>query len=450
MELKRSTLAAFAGPSLPLAAITLPFIVYLPPYYAGTLGLDLAAVGLIFFLVRVVDLPLDPVLGHLMDDTRSRWGRYRPWLVAGSLVMMLGAYLVYMAEPGIGPLRAFAQLMLLYVGLSLMLVAQVGWGAGLSADYHERSRVFGWWQAANILGMILVLMLPPIASRLHGDSTATAGIHAMGWFIIVTAPLAALAAAKLVPERPVNPARAEPSWAAFKTLARSPLVRRLLVIDALTGIAPGITGAMFIFYFEHRLGFTAAQASQLLLIYFAVGLIAAPFWIRLSVRLGKHRASLVAALVYAVTHGGLTLLPPSGLAIAAAGMAIAGIPYAAQLFLMRAMLADVADVDRLETGLDRNGLLQAILTTTSKISHALPVAVIYPLLALIGFDPKPGAANSPEAITQMTLIFVLTPVMLMLLAAWAVARWPHDERAHAVVQAALARRMQTSTDQAQA
>lgn len=441
MELKRTTLAAFAGPSLPLAGIALPFIVYLPPYYAGTLGLDLATVGLIFFLVRVVDLPLDPVLGHLMDSTRGRWGRYRPWLVAGSLIMMAGAYLVYMAEPGIGPVRAFAQLMLLYIGLSLMVVAQVGWGASLSSSYHERSRVFGWWQAANILGMILVLMLPPIVSRLREDSGAAVGIHAMGWFIIATAPVAALLAAKVVPERPLAGTRAEPTWADVKALARSPLIRRLLVVDALTGIAPGITGAMFIFYFEHRLGFTAAQASQLLLLYFITGLIAAPFWMRLAMRIGKHRASMVAAIAYVVTHGGLGLLPVGRPTDAVIGMAIAGIPYAAQLFLMRAMLADVADVDRLETGLDRNGLLQAVLTTTSKIAHAVPVAIIYPILAYIGFDPKPGAANSPEAILQMTLLFVLAPVTLMLLAAWIVARWPHDEKAHAAVQAALAARV---------
>jgi len=440
MQLKRSTLAAFAGPSLPLAAIALPFIVYLPPYYAGTLGLDLAAVGLIFFLVRVLDMPLDPLLGHLMDGTRGRWGRYRPWLVAGGLVMMGGAYLVYMAEPGIGMGQAFAQLLLLYLGLSLMLVAQVGWGASLSTDYHERSRVFGWWQAANIFGMILVLMLPPLAGALTGEDDAALGIHAMGWFVIVAAPVAALVAARFVPERPVAADRVEPSWADVKALARNPLIRRLLVVDALTGLAPGITGAMFIFYFEHRLGFSAAQASQLLLVYFLAGFAAAPLWMKLAIRIGKHRAGVVAALVYIVTHGGLPLLPTGDVASAVFGMALAGLPFAAQLFLLRAMLADVADVDRLETGLDRNGLLQAVLTTTSKIAHALPVALIYPFLDLVGFDPAPSAANTPEAIAHMTLLFVLAPVSLMAVAAWLVSRWPHDETAHARVQAALAER----------
>jgi Na+/melibiose symporter-like transporter len=114
--LKRRTLAAFSGPGLPIGAVGLPMIVYLPPYYAGALGLDLAAVGLVFFLVRAIDLPLDPLLGHLMDRTRSRFGRYRPWLLAGGLTLAAGAWLVFMAEPGLGAFAAFCFLMVLYLG----------------------------------------------------------------------------------------------------------------------------------------------------------------------------------------------------------------------------------------------------------------------------------------------------------------------------------------------
>src|SRR3954471_1026307 len=112
--LKRRILAAFAGPGLPIGAVGLPMIVYLPPYYAGTLGLDLAAVGLVFFLVRALDLPLDPLLGHWMDRTRSRFGRYRPWLVAGGITLALGVYMVFMAKPGLSAFTAFAYLMLIY------------------------------------------------------------------------------------------------------------------------------------------------------------------------------------------------------------------------------------------------------------------------------------------------------------------------------------------------
>jgi glycoside/pentoside/hexuronide:cation symporter, GPH family len=435
--IKRSTLFAFAAPSLPVGAIGLPLIVYLPPYYAGTLGMDLAIVGLIFFLVRALDLPLDPLLGHLMDGTKSRFGRYRPWLVSGGFVMAAGTWLTFMAAPGISAARAFAQLALLYFGFSLMVVALLGWGATLSDDYHQRSRVFGWFQATTILSMILILTVAPLAVRMSGGE-ASAGIHAMGWFIILLAPTTALYAAARLPERPRAAERQRARAKDFAVLARNPLVLRLLLLDVLASLAPGITGAMFIFYFEHRLGFPAGAASLLLLVYFVAGLAAAPLWISLARRVGKHKAMAAACLVYCVTHGALGLLPAAGFWIAMPAMVIAGLPYAAAPFLLRAMLADVADADRLETGLERNGLLQAVLTTTQKISYATPVVLLYPLLAVIGFDPRPGADNPFGAILGMSLLFVGPPVLLMGGAAWIVWRWRLGPAELAAVQAALA------------
>ncbi|MGA9581601.1 MAG: MFS transporter [Allosphingosinicella sp.] len=432
--LKRWTLAAFAGPGLPVGAVGLPMIVYLPPYYAGHLGLDLAAVGLVFFLVRAIDLPLDPLLGHWMDRTRSRFGRYRPWLLAGGATLAAGVWLVFMAEPGLSAFAAFTFLMLLYLGYSLTAVSQLGWGSTLSDDYHQRSRIFSWWMAAQVLGMILVLLLPPLVG-----GGAAGGIHAMGWFVIVTAPLAVILMAAAVPERERAGQRPHASWAEIRALARNPLLLRLVVLDVLTSMAPGITGAMFLFYFEHRLGFDAREASLLLLIYFVAGFAAAPLWIALARRIGKHKALASAALAYAAFQLGLSLLPPSvGMAGAIPAMAIVGLPYIAAPSLLRAMMNDAADVDRLETGLDRNALLQALLTSTQKISYATPVAIIYPILSLIGFNPKPGDPNSDGAILGMTLLFVAAPVALMCAAAWVASRWPLDRERHSQVQERLA------------
>jgi len=435
--LKRRILAAFAGPGLPIGAVGLPMIVYLPPYYAGTLGLDLAAVGLVFFLVRAIDLPLDPLLGHWMDRTRSRFGRYRPWLLAGGLTLAAGVWLVFMARPGLSAFAAFCFLMVLYLGYSLTAVSQLGWGSTLSDDYHDRSRIFSWWMASQVLGMILVLLLPPLV----GGGTPAGGIHAMGWFVIVTAPLTVLLMAAVVPERERAGERPHASWAEIKALTGNPLLLRLVLLDILTSVAPGITGAMFLFYFEHRLGFAAREASLLLLIYFVAGFAAAPLWIGLARRIGKHRALAAAAIAYAVFQLALSLLPRSlGMAGAIPAMAIVGLPYIAAPSLLRAMMNDAADVDRLETGLDRNALLQALLTSTQKISYAMPVAIIYPILGWIGFNPKPGTHNSEGAILGMTLLFVLAPVVLMCAAAWVASRWPLDRDRHAEVQSALAAR----------
>ena len=79
-----ATLLAYAFPSLPLAGLGLPLVVHLPTYYAREIGLPLAAVGSAFLMVRLIDVVFDPLIGWGMDRTRTRLGRFRPWLIAAT------------------------------------------------------------------------------------------------------------------------------------------------------------------------------------------------------------------------------------------------------------------------------------------------------------------------------------------------------------------------------
>lgn len=437
MRITHGTLAAYAAPCLPIAAVGLPVVVYLPPYYATTLGLDIAVVGFIFFIVRVVDVPLDPIIGHLLDRTRSRFGRFRPWLVGGALVMMCGILAVFMARPGIPPPLAFAGLLLMYVGYSAALVSHTAWGAVLSDDYHERSRIFGWWQATNVLGLLLILAVPPLAQAIAGKDDPAIGVHAMGWVIIVTLPLAVALNLAAVPERARVGGRHH-RLADIVDIARLPLMRRLLLVDLLANLAPGVSGALLLFFFEAARGYPIAQASTLLLFYFAAGIAAAPFWVRIARRVSKHRAIMSALIAYAILQTATMLIPADNFAIAAFGMAVAGIPAVAPAFLLRAMLADLSDAETLRTGHERTGLFYAALAAVQKLGYAIPVGVSYSVLGIIGFVPELGQANTPAAITGLTLLFIGPPAILALAAAAAVRGWPIDAAAHARTTAALA------------
>jgi len=94
-------LAAFALPCVPVAAMLMPVVVYLPNYYATDLGVSLSAIGMAFGIVRLFDLWLDPTLGFLIDKTNTRFGRFKPWLVAGLPVAVLAVWMLFMARPGI-------------------------------------------------------------------------------------------------------------------------------------------------------------------------------------------------------------------------------------------------------------------------------------------------------------------------------------------------------------
>ena len=88
-------LVAFSLPGFSIGALAVALGVFLPNYYAAHLALPLAAVGAAFGLVRFGDMFLDPMIGLLMDRTRTGLGRYRVWMAAGAPVLMVPVYMLF-------------------------------------------------------------------------------------------------------------------------------------------------------------------------------------------------------------------------------------------------------------------------------------------------------------------------------------------------------------------
>jgi glycoside/pentoside/hexuronide:cation symporter, GPH family len=441
----RSTLIAFSAPTLPLAALGLPLVVYLPEYYANHLGLNLAMVGFAFMAVRFSDIFLDPLFGEFMDRTRTRLGRFRPWMLLNTPVLALSTYMLFMAEKGVGPLYLWFWLAVTYITYSAVILAHTSWASVLSSDYDQRSRIYGYWQAGNVIGMILVLALPPILTAVaHMDYAG--GLQAMGWFIVLLLPLTILWASRAVSE-PVNlaPVAHRPaSMKAYFDLFKNDSVRRIMIADLTLGLAPGITGALFFFFFEQVKDLNKTQAGLMLLVYFIAALVGAPLWSRLSLAIGKHRALVVASIVYAITQTALVFWPATSLPVMAVGLFLAGLPYAAAAVLLRSMLADVGDEELLSTGIDRTGLLYAVLAGTNKIGYALAVGVTYFGLDALGF--KAGSAdNGAETLFGLQLLYGLVPGGLAVIAAWAIHGYSLDATRHSSIREALRQRDEAQT-----
>ena len=431
-------LAAFSGPCLPYAAVGLPLAVSLPAFYSQYVGLDLAAVGSAFLLVRMIDIFFDPVVGWGMDRTRSKWGPYRTWLTLGTPILMLAVAFIFFVKPGAGFGYLFGWLLVLYLGFSITTLAQLAWGAVLAPQYDERSRLYGWWQAANIVGVLIALFIPTVVMK-AGLGTYEDGVRAMGWFILVSLPVTLLAAVLIAPEPQTVKAQPHGALKAWVALFRRKVVRKVLLCDLFLGIAPGITGALLFFYFESLKGFDRGASQIFMVLYFVAGLLAAPFWSWLAVRLGKDRALQIASVAFAVLYALVGFLPAGNFTITAIGLFIAGLPYAAGLLLTRAMMADVADEVRLETGEDRMGLLFSFLSLTTKLGYAISVGVLI-ILGWVGFDQTPGAANGSMALTTLSILFLAVPTVLLFASAWVLNRYPLDAPRHAEVRARLAER----------
>jgi GPH family glycoside/pentoside/hexuronide:cation symporter len=429
-------LMAFAGPAAPMAALGLPLVVFLPEYYSNDLGLPLAAVGAAFALVRLLDLGVDPMLGALMDRTNTRFGRFRPWLAAGAPVLIAAIYQLFMARPGVGVGYLWFWLLVGFLGLSMAQLAHLAWAAKLSESYDGRSRTYAWVQALTVGGMIVVLLVPAVLA-LAAHVGSAGGVHAMGWLTIAAIPATFALALATVREPPSAAPAAHARLADYLALFRNRTILRLLATDQALNLAAQITGAVFFFYFEQVKLFSKGQAEALLFIYFLAGLCGAPMWLRLAYRLGKHRALAVAALAYVVTQTLALTMPAKSLIIAAPAMFLAGLPYSASGLLVRSMLADVGDAEKLETGQDRTGLFYGLLSVNSKIAAAIGVYSTFALLSLLGFNPITGASNSHQALIGLQALFAVGPAGLAVTAAAIIRGYPLTAERHAAVREKL-------------
>lgn len=414
-------LAALAAPALPMSALSLPMIIYLPEFYAHSLGLNLAVVGFIFTVVRLADLLFDPFVGGLMDRTRTRWGQFRPWLILGAPLVMIGTWMLFMATPGVGPVYLSFGLVIAYVGFSIVILSQMGMGASITHDYRERSRVFAWWMIFNTIGQILVMGMPVLfADQIANDSAFT--VRTMGWFVLASVPVTILVTVLFVREGDVPTASHTAKLRDYLGLFGLSSTRKLLLTQLLVGLGLGISAAVFLFFFTMLKGVPFEYVGLQFVCFYLVGVSTAPLWSWLANRIGKHRALAIGCVGFAAYMLLMMVMPPNNI-VYFFGMGLLGGTMACCAdMLPRSMMADVADEDRFTTGQDRTGMLFALLTVTQKFGMALSIGVVYFALDLIGF--KAGSSdNSAAALRGVSILYGIVPAALYVAAALTVARF---------------------------
>ncbi|HEV2560898.1 MAG TPA: MFS transporter [Rhizomicrobium sp.] len=416
-------LFAYVLPTVPLAALGLPLVVHLPPFYASKeIGLSIGMVGLVFSLARMWDVVLDPTMGYWSDRWRTRFGRRKPLIVLGTPILLLGIWMTFIPGGPISPLHASIWLFILYVGWSMTTIPQLSWGAELSTDYHERSRIFGWVQIASIIGLVAVLTIPAVME--HNGATLAARLFAMAMFaIVILVPSVALAVFA-VPEPEVKLKTHTGFIPTLRFLWKDRALRRVILVDLIASTSAGAVGAMFFFFADYVLGL-GKWSGSMLLVYFLSGCFCVPAWMALSRRIGKHRTLIISSLYTVVLATTQLLIPRGNVGAALVVYALNGVSYGAASFLLRSMMADVADADAAENNTERAGLMYSFLALTNKFGLGWSVGIAYAILAWIGFSAT--AANTPGAIEGLRFVYVGISVVFGLANAAIMLSYPLDE-----------------------
>jgi Na+/melibiose symporter-like transporter len=436
LHLSNSRLAAFVSPEAPLAAFLMVVVVFIPPFYAGTMGLGLSVVGLIFGLTKLWDVVTDPAFGLLSDRWQTRWGRRRPWLVASVPLMILCTYYVFVPDlPGSGAYFAL-WMIVLYIGWTMASVSHISWAAELSSDYHERSRISAFKQGAGLVGGIGLMVTVAIADHSAGF-TESDRLALIAKALIVFLPLTVVLALWAAPEPAIQRSVKSPvSGKPFQVIFSNAPLRRLLVANLLLGIATGSIAGMFLFFVSDVL-LLGAWSSFALLPWYCSALIFLPVFMKLSHKIGKHRTLCVALLYYLIASLSFLLLPQNNVVIASIALLFLGANQAVGTYIPAAIMADVTDYDAVKSGKQRTGLYMSLLQTSSKVAAALSVGLSYPMLSMIGFDASPEANNPVEVLDAMRWLIVLLPGFLYLVIVRIMWNFPLDEARQVILRQQL-------------
>lgn len=434
--LSRATLIAYAAPALPGALLLLPLYVHLPVLYADTLGLGLSLVGGLLFIARLWDVVTDPLIGWLSDRSRTRIGRRRPWLLAGTPLCMLGAWMLFLPGDTAGGAYLLSWTMALYLGATMIQIPYQAWGAELSPGYHERTRISGWREAAAVFGTVIAAALP---SLFGGDTRA--GVAALGLAVVLLLPLCIGWAALRVPETVQADAAPRLDRAAIRSLFRNAPFRRLLLAWLCNGIANGLPATLVLLYVTHGLG-APDLGGPVLLCYFGAGICAVPLWLRLAARVPKHRVWIGAMLWNCLIFAVVPLLGPGDGALFLAISVATGLCLGADLALPPSMQADVIDLDTARRGgtasRSRAGLFFAIWGMATKLALAAAVGIAFPLLDLFGFSPD--GDNTPAALFALAALYAWAPVGFKLAAIALMMRYPITPERQRRLRARIERR----------
>jgi Na+/melibiose symporter-like transporter len=394
---------------MPLAMAALPLYVHLPKFYGEHLGVGLTALGVLLLVLRLVDAVIDPLLGAWSDRGPAR----KTLLAAAAPALAVGIVALFMPPvTAEGPLLVWlgSALAVVYVAFSLATINHNAWGAELSSDPVERTRITAVREGLALAGVVVASVAPGL---LGADGGETAGLpRAALAFAVVRAGMRRIHRHVRAGGTAWRGARGPDTVLRHRRSARRPAVpalARRVHAERHRFRDPGYADPVL----RRRRAAGGGRQGLFLALYFMAGAAGMPLWVRVSARIGKVRAWHAGMLTAVVAFVWAARLGPGDIIPFAVICAISGAALGADLALPPSLLADV---------IGRGGRMHAtgsyfgLWTLATKLNLALAAGIGLPLIAVLGYTP--GARGS-GALTALAITYAAVPSVLKLCAATA-------------------------------
>jgi glycoside/pentoside/hexuronide:cation symporter, GPH family len=429
-RLSTAARASYGAADFGLSATELLLQLYLLEFYLTAVGLNPVLGGLALAIAVLWDAVSDPLMGIVCDRTRSRWGRFTPWLVVGAGVMASGLVLVFHPPVAANQMLLFGWLLVSYsllnTGMTMLAVPHLGLAAALGNNPEERSALFGWRLVFGTGGLFAGILTPLVVAALRSaDVTTPYGLLASrggaAWVLAVL--VVGFTAWTVTGTRQSRYLRLAPNsgWrprliaAEIGSLFRLQPFRVLFGCFLLIAAARTLNASFALPYYKIRLQLPEAVVQQQVLGLFTVAIIGAvPLWLAIARRFGKPLPAAGALIgLGLLTVIGYPLFPPGQLAGPLLAAIVGGVAVAA-IILFESMLADLAECDAQSSAHNREGLFFGFWKLGQKLVRSLGLLVAGLLLGWAGVT---GDSADGAAATRLAWLFGPVTGSLFLLAA---------------------------------
>ena len=421
------------GVSIMLNAVT----AYFPAFMSTVLGQSTEIAGLLLMASKLYDAIADVWIGTWSDRTRSRWGRRRPFLLAGAFVSAASFLMLFVPGPMDQTalvLYMGAALVLYSTGYSLFNVPYMAMPSEMCDGFEERTRLISYRTVFVSIGQLLALAGTAALISLGGGGAL--GYRIMGTVIAVVifasmlASFFGTATARTV-ER-VDAAKHVFSWAQTKQLLDNRPFIMLVgakIFQFLAFSSVATTGLLFFLNVLH-IGYVGQIHLSV-----AVNLTVAasmPLCVRLGATIGKRKTYLLGVLFF--SFGSLSWLwADSSITVSEIWLRgiVSGFGSGALILMSISMLGDTMAYDRRLTGMHREGLMSSVIAVVEKASFAFGVAVLGLALKWVGYVPTSGGqlVSQPDsAIIGLYVGNAVIPALMFLVNGWFLTRYDLDER----------------------
>lgn len=408
------------------------FSMYLMFFYTDIFGISAAVVGTMFLVTRIWDAAFDPVVGVIADRTKSKWGKFRPFILWGAIPFGIAGILTF-TTPNFGHtgkiIYAYLTYSVMMMVYSLVNVPYASLLGVMSADGKERTTLSSFRMVFAFGGSILALALVNPLVKLFGGGVPGQESQAWQLAIVVFAVIAVVLffftfAWTKERVKPITSGKVS-----LKNDIRDLLGNRPWWILLGSGIAAlifnSIRDGAAIYYFKYYV-----QNQDLVSLYLVLGqafnIVGIIFVTPLANRFGKKRTYLYAMVIASVFSVAFYWLNADNIVLIMVVQCLISICAGSIFPLLWSMYADIADYSEYKTGRRATGLIFSSSSMSQKFGWTLGGALTGWLLAIYGFEAN--VVQTEEVQLGIRMMLSIFPAIGTILSVFFIYIYPLSEK----------------------